>query len=164
MNDQIIEIRAAEAPDLPALTALLTEAHAYYWGPTDTNDAATSLTADALLSGQSGCLAVLAFIGGVPSGFATITILHPGLSAPGTLFMKDLFVAQTARGTGLGRKMMQHLARMASELRCRRFDWTAETDNPIAVNFYDAIGASRVTEKVYFRFTDDEIRAFGETA
>ncbi|KMW57175.1 YbjA protein [Candidatus Rhodobacter oscarellae] len=77
--------------------------------------------------------------------------------------MKDLFVSERARGTGLGNLFMRHLARHAVELGCHRFDWTAETDNPRAVAFYDDLKAERVAEKVYFRFSDANLRAFAGT-
>ena len=41
-----------------------------------------------------------------------------------------------------------------------RLDWTSETTNPRAVDFYDRIGAQRVTEKVYFRFDGDRLKDF----
>lgn len=78
--------------------------------------------------------------------------------------MKDLFVSKGARGSGLGEQFMRYLAKHAVELGCHRFDWTAETDNPRAVAFYDELNASRVEEKVYFRFSDVKLRAFADSA
>ncbi len=77
--------------------------------------------------------------------------------------MKDLFISKSARGTGLGNRFMRYLAQHAVELGCHRFDWTAETDNPRAVAFYDDLNASRVVEKVYFRFSDAGLREFAYT-
>lgn len=147
------EIRFAERADITVLSGLLLQSNRHYWGETEGAAAMTAKSAEAMIDGRSGCRAVIAWIDGVPVAFATICILHPAPNEHGTLFMKDLFVAEDARGTGIGRKLMRHLARLAMEYGCIRFDWTAETDNSRALAFYDALGAARVREKVYFRFS-----------
>jgi ribosomal protein S18 acetylase RimI-like enzyme len=65
---------------------------------------------------------------------------------------------KVARGQGVGRALMGFLARLAVQRGCVRFDWTAETDNPEALAFYDRLGAGRVAEKVYYRFDGDRLR------
>lgn len=159
-----LEFRFAEPKDHGALAELMLEANRHYWGEMDGAAEMTSKAADALVSGRSGCQAVVADSAGVLKGFATVSVLHPAPNENGTLFMKDLFVSEAARGTGLGARFMRHLAKHALELGCHRFDWTAETDNPRAVAFYDDLNASRVDEKVYFRFSDTELQAFADTS
>ena len=34
-----------------------------------------------------------------------------------------------------------------------RFDWTVDAENTKALAFYDAIGATRLQDKLYFRFS-----------
>ena len=154
-----LTIRVACDADQPALTELVLEAARHYWGQQTDDARHAGQTADALLSGTSGCTALLALHpdqGAV--GFATYTVLHPAPTPAGTLFMKDLYVANTARSLGVGQHIMQYLAGLANELGCPRFDWTAETDNPRAIAFYDKLGAKTVTEKQYFRFDGADLR------
>ncbi|MEM9048019.1 MAG: GNAT family N-acetyltransferase [Pseudomonadota bacterium] len=148
-----VVFRRAGSGDAAALATLLTEANRHYWGDTAGAESDAQATAAALLGGGSGCQTLLAWRGDQPCGFATYTLLHPAPSARGTLFMKDLFIAATARNAGLGRAFMRHLAGLAAAQGCTRFDWTAESDNPRAIDFYRALGAETVTEKVYFRLT-----------
>ncbi|MEM8589036.1 MAG: GNAT family N-acetyltransferase [Pseudomonadota bacterium] len=148
-----LEIRFAEAADTSTLAGLMLEANRHYWGAWDGASAMTAASAQAMIAGQSGCKAIIAWQGGLPIAFATVSVLHPAPSEHGTLFMKDLFVTENARGTGVGTHVMRHLAGLAMKLGCQRFDWTAETDNPRALAFYDRLGATRVEEKVYFRFS-----------
>lgn len=155
-----MKIRFADPADQSTLAELLLASNRHYWGELDSAASMTAATADALISGKSGCKAVIAWLDGTPSAFATISVLHPALNEHGTLFMKDLFVAKGARGAGLGSHVMHHLAILAMELGCRRFDWTAETDNSKALAFYDALGATRVDEKVYFSFSDQSLMKF----
>ena len=71
--------------------------------------------------------------------------------------MKDLYTTDARRGFGIGKRMMAYMASLAVALGCKRFDWTAETDNPGAIRFYDDIAAERVEEKVYFRFSSQNL-------
>lgn len=47
---------------------------------------------------------------------------------------------------------MKFIANYALEHGCNRLDWTAESSNPVASEFYLAIGAEQILEKQYFRF------------
>ena len=159
---RVSDIRFAEAKDEAVLAELLLSANQHYWGTSDGAEGMTKAAASALIDGRSGCRALIARVDGQPAAFATLTILHPALNEHGTLFMKDLFVVKAARGLGVGHQIMLHLAKMAYDLGCQRFDWTAERDNPKALEFYDALGADRVDEKVYFRFSGDELSKFAK--
>jgi len=152
--------RFAALEDQAALVDLLIEVDRHYWGPHVGENVKAQSTADALVNGRSGCRAVVADLDGSLVGLATISVLHPSLNEHGTLFMKDLFVSSRGRGKGIGALFMRHLAKLTIELGCRRFDWTAESDNPRAIEFYDQLGAERVEEKVYFRFRDADLSAF----
>ena len=65
---------------------------------------------------------------------------------------------------GSAKRLMRRVARIAVDLGCRRFDWTAETDNPRAIAFYDDLPASRVAEKVYYRLAGDRLLDFAAAA
>lgn len=158
------EIRFAEPEDLPVLSELLLKTNQYYWGFWDGAKKMTAASAKAIIEGRSGCKAVIAWVDGVPSAVATITVLHPAPNENGTLFMKDLFVVEHARGTGIGKRIMWYLARFAVQHGCQRFDWTAEQGNPKAVAFYAALGADRVEDKIYFRFNGEELAKLANRA
>lgn len=160
MDRSEIEFRFATGEDHAVLTELIEEANRHYWGEAQSHEAMSAKTAKALVNNLSGCQTILAFDAGIPKGFATISILLPAPSEHGTLFLKDLFVSQKARGAGLGQVFMRFLAQHAVKQGCTRFDWTAETSNPRAIAFYDDLKASRVEEKVYFRFSDEDLQAF----
>jgi hypothetical protein len=41
-----------------------------------------------------------------------------------------------------------------------RFDWTVDDSNPKAIEFYRELGATHVTDKLYFRFSGEELLEF----
>ena len=155
-----LTIQIATHDDLEVVASLLLQSNRHYWGVRDDAKQMTRSAAEKIVGGESGCRIMIARIEDVPAAFATFTILHPAQSENGTLFLKDLFVAESARGTGVGREIMRHMAQMAVEWGCLRFDWTAEKDNPGALRFYDELGALRVEEKVYFRLAGQELQGF----
>ena len=158
-NDALVT-RIAGAADLEVVAALLLATNRYYWGPREGAEAATRQAAEDLLGGGADCKMLIGWLEDTPATYATFAILHPAPSEHGTLFMKDLFVVEGARDKGLGEVMMRRVAALAAARGCVRFDWTAETDNPRALAFYDRLSAQRVTDKVYFRLAGEDLTRF----
>src|SRR6185437_7037126 len=92
-----------------------------------------------------------------PVGLASFAQLWPGLGAAPQIYMKELYVAASARSTGVGEGIVRALARVAAERGCTRVDWTTSRENIGAVAFYGRIGAQVVEEKVYFRLDQEGI-------
>ncbi|EGQ7904135.1 GNAT family N-acetyltransferase [Vibrio alginolyticus] len=96
-------------------------------------------------------------------GFASYTVMFPAPKLSGQMYLKDLFVSSKVRGKGVGLKLMKYLASLAIKCRCQRLDWTAESSNPTAGQFYRSIGATLIHEKEYYRFSGDALREFAKT-
>ena len=155
--------RLAEGGDLETVAALLSATNRHYWGAQAGGEPAARNAAASLLSGASSCRMLLGFRNGRAVAYITFAVLFPSPNMGGAFFMKDLFVIDGERGTGVGEKMMSAAAGLALDWGCCRFDWTAETSNPRALAFYDRLSARRVTEKVYFRVTGADLeRLAGE--
>ena len=61
------------------------------------------------------------------------------LGKPG-LYLEDLFVRPEFRRNGYGRAMLIHLARLAVERGCGRFEWSVLDWNAPAIGFYQSLG------------------------
>lgn len=84
---------------------------------------------------------VIAEADGVPAGFALFFhSFSTFLGQPG-LYLEDLFVLPSHRGLGLGKRLMVHLARLAVERGCGRFEWSVLDWNTSAIDFYRRLGA-----------------------
>ncbi len=57
------------------------------------------------------------------------------------LYLEDLFVRPEHRRKGLGTLLLRHLARLAVEKGCGRFEWAVLDWNLPAIGFYRRIGA-----------------------
>ena len=84
----------------------------------------------------------MAWSGATVAGFALFFHnFSTFLGRPG-LYLEDLFVRPEFRGRGHGRALLLHLARLAVERRCGRFEWSVLDWNAPAIGFYDSLGAS----------------------
>lgn len=72
------------------------------------------------------------------------------LGRPG-LYLEDLFVIPEMRGKGFGRAMLVHLAKIARDRKCGRFEWSVLDWNRSAIEFYKKLGAVPMNEWTVFR-------------
>ena len=118
----------------------------------------TMLT-DALFGKTPSCECVLAREGDVPVGFALFfTTFSTFLCKPG-LYLEDLFVIPAARGHGHGKTLLKHLAALAVERDCGRFEWRVLDWNTPSIEFYKSLGASVMPEWHLVRMTETEFAA-----
>ena len=73
------------------------------------------------------------------------------------LYLEDLFVIPEMRGKGFGRDLLVHLAKIARERNCGRFEWAVLDWNEPAIEFYKRLGAVSMTEWTIFRMTGDAL-------
>ncbi len=114
----------------------------------------------AALFGPRPCAeVVLAEDAGVPVGFALFFhTFSTFLGQPG-LYLEDLFVVPEARGRGVGRAILAHLARVAVERGCGRVEWAVLDWNAPAIRFYDSLGARPNEEWTVYRLTGAPLAA-----
>ena len=75
------------------------------------------------------------------------------------IYLEDVFVRPAARGKGYGRAIMVHLAQLAVERGCGRFEWNVLDWNQTAIDFYRGIGAVGMDEWRLQRVTGDSLKA-----
>jgi GNAT superfamily N-acetyltransferase len=88
--------------------------------------------------------AILAEVDGHPVGLALFYYTFNTFKARPNIFLEDLFVEPTHRGSGIGLALMRHLAQRAVAENCRRIEWRVLNWNQPAIAFYERIGAKRI--------------------
>ena len=78
------------------------------------------------------------------------------------LYLEDLFVRPSARGTGLGKRLLQRLAQVAVERDCGRFEWAVLDWNVDAQAFYQRMGATMLPDWRVCRVTGDALLQLGQ--
>jgi GNAT superfamily N-acetyltransferase len=92
-------------------------------------------------------------------GFAAFSAIYPGPGLQSGLFMKELFVSAGSRGNGVGKALIQAVARVAVERGHKRVDWTADRNESGLLSFYSGLGALAQDEKIFYRLTGDALTA-----
>ena len=100
---------------------------------------------------------VIAWEGEETAGFALFFAnFSTFLGRPG-LYLEDLFVRPPFRGRGYGRALLIHLARLAVERGCGRFEWTVLDWNDQAIGFYRSLGATVLPDWRIVRITGESL-------
>ena len=111
----------------------------------------------ALFGDRSTVEAVIARVDGEPAGCAIFFAnFSTFLGKPG-LYLEDLFVRPAARGAGVGRELLRHLARLAVERGWGRVEWAVLDWNESAIGFYKKLGATPLDDWTIFRVTGDAL-------
>ena len=78
------------------------------------------------------------------------------LGLPG-IYLEDLFVRAQHRGAGVGRSLLQYLARLARERGCGRLEWSVLDWNEPAIGFYKQLGAAPNDDWTVYRLTGEAL-------
>jgi GNAT superfamily N-acetyltransferase len=89
--------------------------------------------------------------------FASFSAIYPGPGLKSGLFMKELFVTAGSRGNGVGKALIQAVARVAVERGHKRVDWTADRNDSGLLSFYSGLGALAQHEKVFYRLAGEAL-------
>jgi GNAT superfamily N-acetyltransferase len=76
-------------------------------------------------------------------GYACLYWHFSSLEACESVLLNDLFVAEDARGGGIGRALIEAAAEVARERGAPYVEWSTAPDNHTAQRLYDTTGAER---------------------
>jgi len=152
-------IRLLQPADHPALAALMVEMQGHYQVPCPPVEEIQA----GLAALPAGVDILVAVRGEAVLGFASACNLYPGPGLQSGFFLKEIYVADAARGAGLGRALMKALAELAIERGHRRIDWTADAEDLPLLRFYEGLGAVAQTKKVFYRLTGPALEAVAKT-
>jgi GNAT superfamily N-acetyltransferase len=96
----------------------------------------------ALFGARPAAEVVLGWEGSTRVGFALFFHNFSTFLGRKGLYLEDLFVPPAFRRRGYGRALLVHLARIAVERDCGRFEWAVLDWNAPAIEFYKSLGAT----------------------
>lgn len=97
-------------------------------------------------------------IDGTARGFALFFHNFSTFEGRPGLYLEDLFVEPSARGSGLGKALLARLAELAVDRGCARLEWAVLDWNAPAIAFYRSIGARAMDEWTVQRLDGDALR------
>ena len=154
------QIRPAVASDVPVLLQLVHELAAYEREP-DAVEATEPMLHAALFGADAVAAAHVAVLDGEVVGFALWYVTFSTWKGLPGLWLEDLFVRPSARGTGLGKQLLQTLAAVCVERGYPRLEWWVLDWNEPAIGFYKRLGAAPQEEWTTFRVDGAALEALG---
>ncbi|MBN3810379.1 GNAT family N-acetyltransferase [Paraburkholderia sp. Ac-20347] len=149
-------IRAATASDASAMHALMYQL-AEFEKLTHLFTGTPELLADALFGAHPAAEALVADDAGKIVGYALFFHNYSTFLGRRGLYLEDLYIEPTQRGTGLGTAMLRKLAAIAVERQCARFEWSVLDWNEPAIRFYEKMGATVFPDWRVVRVTGDAL-------
>jgi GNAT superfamily N-acetyltransferase len=94
---------------------------------------------------------------GVPVSFALFFYNFSTFVGKPGIYLEDLYVKPEYRSNGFGRRMLAHIARLAQERNCGRFEWSVLDWNKPAIRTYDRLKARPMKEWILYRLTGEAL-------
>lgn len=142
-----------EKYQVEALAGLMAEMDRFYGEATAPRDEQVRGITEALFGDPPAAYAVGAWDGDQLVGLATYSFLWPAAGVTRSLFLKELYVAESRRRCGIGGLLMQHIFAIADKHDCSRIEWATDRANREAQTFYDRLGHHPYEGKVFYRAT-----------
>ena len=157
-----VTIRSGEPADVPVIAELI-RGLARYEKLDDQVSMTEEKLAQALFGGRRYAETLLAEDGGEAVGFALFFHNFSTFLAKPGIYLEDLFVSPEHRGKGIGRLLLERLARLAVDRGCGRLEWAVLDWNVEAIRFYERLGARPNSDWVVYRLTSEALeRLAGE--
>lgn len=151
------EIRNATPADIPLILSFIKEL-AHYEKLSHAVVATEELLNEHLFGKSPKAEVVLAYYGGQAVGFALFFHNFSTFVGRPGLYLEDLFVRESMRGKGIGKALLIHLAGIAVDRNCGRFEWAVLDWNAPAIEFYKSLGAAPIDDWTIFRVDGDALR------
>lgn len=153
----MIHIRDATPVDVPQIMFFVKEL-AEFEREADKVVATEELLLEAMFGDdRPAAEAVIAEIDGKPVGMALFFHNFSTWTGWRGLYLEDLYVTPESRGAGVGTALLKHLAGLAVDRGCTRFEWAVLDWNTAAIDFYRAMGAVAMDEWTVNRVTGDAL-------
>jgi GNAT superfamily N-acetyltransferase len=151
-----LSIRSAAADDLPLIAQFIRDLAAYEKLSHEVRfDEAT--LGDRLFGPRPYAEVVIGEIDDAPQGFALFFHNFSTFEGRPGIYLEDLFVRPAARGSGLGKALLSHLASLAVQRDCARLEWSVLDWNEPSIGFYKGLGARMMDEWTIMRVDGDAL-------
>lgn len=156
-----IEIRPATEADVQLLFDLILELAGYEKLADEVRGDAEVLRRS-LFEEKAAEALLLETADGEAVGYAIFFTTFSTFECRSGIWLEDVYVRPEHRRGGIGRLVMEHLAKLALDRGHVRLDWVALEWNEPALSFYDQLGARRLDDWKMLRLEKDGIKRLAD--
>ena len=150
------QIRFAERKDIPVILGFIRKLAEYE--KLENEVVATEELLGTWLFEKNKAEVLLALEGENPVGYALFFHNFSTFLGRAGIYLEDLFVLPEKRGKGYGKALLTHLAHITVDRECGRLEWSCLDWNKPSLDFYQSLGAKRMTGWTVHRLTGDDLR------
>lgn len=132
-----VTIRRFEAADKNQWNALWQQYLVFY--EHTLSDAQTDLTWSRLLTHSGPIFGLAAEENGTLVGFTHYSFTHSTWEEHPDIYLEDLFVDPSTRGSGVGRALIDAVTQIAKDAKASRVHWITQQHNTTARKLYDTL-------------------------
>lgn len=152
----MLRIRQAERSDVPLILQFIRELAEYEKLSPEMVATPEDLLRDGF-SNRPYFQVVIAEWDGEPAGFALYFYNYSTFQGRPGLYLEDLFVRPSYRGKGIGKALLVHLAKVAVEQNCGRYQWQVLDWNTPSIKFYESLDAQMMKQWLTMRVTGEAL-------
>ena len=158
-----LSIRRARPDEAGVVLALVKEL-AEYEKLLHEVEASEAMIADALFGDNPRLFCEIAEWNGEVAGFAVWFVNFSTFSGRSGIYLEDLFVRPAARGKGIGKALLAHLAKQCVANNWSRLQWSVLDWNVPSIEFYKSLGAVMLDEWTICKIAGPALIALAEGA
>jgi GNAT superfamily N-acetyltransferase len=157
----MIQIRPATIDDVQLLLDFIAELAVYEKAPQEVVATVPQLR-KTLFGPEAKAKCLICNIDDKPVGYAVYFYNYSTWLGKNGIYLEDVYVSPAYRERGAGKAMLRHIAKIAVEENCGRFEWSVLDWNTPAIKFYEALGAKPQSEWTIYRLTGPALKALAE--
>ena len=115
-----------------------------------------------LFSEDATAHALICTLDGQPAGFAVYFYNYSTWLGKNGIYLEDLYVTPKYRRNSVGKALLKHIAKIAVEKDCGRFEWSVLDWNEPAIQFYKSLGAKPQDEWIIYRLTGEPLQKLAD--
>jgi GNAT superfamily N-acetyltransferase len=158
----MLTIRPATPDDIPLIQQFIRELAEYERTPGAAVATAEDLRRDGW-GAEPKFRCVIADWADKPAGFALFFYNYSTWQGRPGIYLEDVFVRPQFRGRGIGKALLVHVAQIAVQENCGRFQWQVLDWNTPSIEFYKSLGAKTMNEWLTMRVEGEALTRLAAT-
>ena len=150
-------IREATPDDIGVILHFISELAIYEKAPEQVKTNAGMIEAT-LFGPDAKTRCLIGEIAGEAVGFAVYFFNYSTWLGKYGIYLEDLYVSPEHRGKGAGKALLVHIAGIAVDNDCGRFEWSVLNWNAPSIEFYKSLGAIEMSEWRIYRVAGEALR------
>jgi GNAT superfamily N-acetyltransferase len=157
-----VRIVPAERKDIPLILAFIRKL-AEYERLLDTVVADEDTLRASLFGPRPAAEVILTYVQNEPVGFAVYFQTFSTFAGRAGIYLEDLFIEPAYRSKGIGKAVLEYLARLTRQRGCARLSWAVLDWNQPAIEFYRKLGAIPLDDWTVFELSGTALERLART-